>query len=77
MTDREGRTPLDAGYAVGGKPLRVTELRDGWRVSYEGKEVEHRHLDHALAGAFGRPPGSLLDLVQRILTAPPGADLAS
>lgn len=59
---------------LGGKPLQVTELWGGWRVSYDDKEVEHAHLDYTLARALGRPPRSVLDLVRSILRGEPGSD---
>ena len=74
MSDHHDRERVNA-FVFGGKPLQVTELRGGWRVSYDGKDVEHAHLDHALAGALGQPPGSVLVLLRGILDGPPGRDL--
>ena len=54
--------------------LVLASFRGAWRVGYEGKEVEHAHLDYALVGALRWPRGSVLDLVRRILNGEPGGN---
>ena len=68
MSDLCDRDRVNASFVFGGKPLQVTESGDGWRVRYDGKDVEHAHLDHALAAALGWPPSSVHSLVRGILT---------
>lgn len=75
MNDQCDRDRVNAPFVFGGKPLQVTELRGGWRVRYDGKDVEHAHLDRALAAAVGWPPGSVHSLVRGILEGEPGSDL--
>lgn len=72
MSDNPDRERINASFVFEGKPLQATEFRGGWRVSYDGKDVEHAFLDYALAGALGRPPGSVLSLLRRILEEQPG-----
>ena len=74
MSDHHDRERINASFVFEGKSLQVTELGDGWRASYDGKDVEHANLDHALAGALGRPPGSVLALVREILEGQVGSD---
>lgn len=75
MSDHRDRERISASFVFEGKPLQATELRGGWRIRYDGKDIEHAHLDHALAGALGRSPGSVLSLVRRILEGQAGSDL--
>ena len=75
MSDDQDQRRIDGWYVLDGRPLMVTELRDRWRVSYDGNEVEHANIDHALAGALGRPPGMVLGLIRQILNSEPGSDL--
>lgn len=53
-----------------GRSLSVAELQTGWRVAYGERVVIDAHLDRAVARALGVSPGSTLELVRRILSAP-------
>jgi hypothetical protein len=77
MNDAQDQRRINGSYVFDGKPLEVMELPDRWRISYDGKEVEHANIDHALAGAVGRSPGLVLGLVRQILNSEPGSDLGS
>jgi hypothetical protein len=64
-----------AAYRYRGRELRVADLGGSWRVAMDGREVEDRFLDHALARLLGASSSSVLPLVRRLLEAEPGADL--
>ena len=64
-----------ASFLLNGEELLVSDGGGVWTVRYRGREVSNRFVDHALGEVLGLPPGSVLGLVQKLLTAEPGTEL--